>query len=193
MGIKSDAKTVSELTMRQARDQFYKNNGFPADGGVSHETWSIVGCRDLKVYLPNFEWRKKAIPKHDLHHIITGYPFSPAGEFQISAWEFAAGRYRNFFTTLFCLPLVSMGAIWIPKRTFAAFVRGRNSKTLYGETDYEKILAKTVEEVRRELLPQTTLKPLMADRISYLGLVTSSALVIAAPFVLLGIIWLGLT
>lgn len=33
-------------------------------------------------------WRKKAVPYHDLHHVLTGYPFSPAGEFEMAAWEF---------------------------------------------------------------------------------------------------------
>jgi len=95
----------SELTLRQARDLFYKTHGFPEDGGVSKNKWSPIGCRDLKVYLPNFEWRKKAIPYHDLHHIIAEYQFCPTGEFQVAAWEFAAGKYPNIFTTFFALIL----------------------------------------------------------------------------------------
>jgi ubiquinone biosynthesis protein Coq4 len=64
--------------------------------------------------LPNFKWRRRALPIHDLHHVIAGYEFSSYGEFEMSAWEFAAGPH--VLSTLFCLPLVSMGAVVIRAR-----------------------------------------------------------------------------
>ena len=98
-------------SLKEAVAQFYTRHGLPVDGGVSAKRWSPVGCRDLKVYLPNFEWRRRALPLHDIHHVLTGYPFRPTGEFEMAAWEFAAGRYPNPLSTLFCLPLVSMGGL----------------------------------------------------------------------------------
>lgn len=174
------------MTLRQARDLFYRQHGFPQDGGVSASWWSPIGCRDLKVYLPNFRWRRKALPYHDLHHILTGYPFRPSGEFQMSAWEFAAGRYPNIYTTLFCLPLVSLGAVLVPRRTFAAYVRGRHSKTLYCRGNYETLLNCTVEKLRREILPGDVVAPSAKDYLAYSGLVAASALVLCSPFLLIG-------
>ncbi|MGB1799676.1 MAG: hypothetical protein ACPHLK_02470, partial [Gammaproteobacteria bacterium] len=95
----------------------------------------------------------KALPYHDLHHILTGYEFRPTGEFQIAAWEFAAGKYPNIYTTLFCIPLVSLGAIFIPIRTFKAFVIGRRSKTLYSINDYDALLERKVSDVQKEIIP----------------------------------------
>lgn len=179
------------ITLRVARDIFYKENRFPEDGGISKTRWSPIGCRTLKVYLPNFKWRRKAIPFHDMHHILTGYEFSPTGEFQISAWEFAAGRYPNVLTTLFCLPLVCMGALMIPKRTFAAFVRGRRSKTLYAHMEYEKLLDKTIHELRLEVLPKGNVTPVARDYIAFSALVACSALEMLAPLILISAYLIG--
>jgi hypothetical protein len=58
---------------------------------------------------------------------------------QMAAWEFAAGRYRHWAATLFCLPLALMGFIWAPRRTARA---GLISTSLYGsELDLDKPLA----------------------------------------------------
>lgn len=182
----------SELTLREARDLFYKTHGFPEDGGITKAKWSPIGCRDLKVYLPNFEWRKKAIPYHDLHHILTKYQFSPIGEFQVAAWEFAAGKYPNIYTTLFCIPLVSMGAFLIPAIQFRAYIRGRRSRTLYEGYSYEELLDKTVGELREEILPKENFKANLSDYINYVKLVMLSASVIATPFLLIFFIYLGI-
>lgn len=183
-----------ELTLREARDLFYNAHGFTGDGGVSKDKWSPFGCRDLKVYLPNFEWRKKAIPFHDLHHIIGEYKFCPTGEFQVAAWEFAAGKYPNIFTTLFCIPLVSMGAFLIPRKQFQAFIRGRRSNTLYQNYSYNDLLDKTVGELREEILPNEKYTPNLNDYFEYLKIVSLSATatVTVTPFILLFLISLSI-
>ena len=64
------------------------------------------------------------------------------GEMQMAAWEFAAGRYRHWAATLFCLPLALMGFIWAPRRTALAFRAGLISTSLYGsELDLDRPLA----------------------------------------------------
>lgn len=183
-------EVAPDTTLREARDLFYAAHEFPQDGGVTRAKWSPIGCRDLKVYLPNFKWRRKAIPFHDLHHIVADYEFCPTGEFQVAAWEFAAGKYPNIFTTLFCIPLVSMGALSIPKKQFRAFVRGRRSRTLYGNYDYETLLNKTLGEIRREILPEKKNKVGFDDYFEYAKLVFLSAMVIATPLLLMVLMFL---
>lgn len=182
-------KISPDLTLREARDLFYKSHGFPEDGGITKDKWSLFGCRDLKVYLPNFDWRKKAIPFHDLHHIIGEYEFSPTGEFQVAAWEFAAGKYPNIFTTCFCLPLVSIGALLIPSRQFKAFVRGRNSSTLYQCYSYNDLLDKSVGELRKEILPNTNSIPNIFDYLAYIKIVGLSVIVTSSPFLILFLLY----
>lgn len=172
------------LTLREARAVFYHRNGFPQDGGAQAQRWAPFGCRDLKVHLPNFKWRRRALPLHDLHHVITGYQFSPSGEFEMAAWEFAAGRYPHILSTLFCLPLVGIGAVVIPQRTFLAFTKGRRSKTLYAERDIDTLLDRTVRDTQLRCLPAGTVQAEFRDWVGFVALVVTSALVISSPLLL---------
>ena len=59
----------------------------------------------------------------------------------MAAWEFAAGRYRHWAATLFCLPLALMGVVFAPRRTARAFRAGLISESLYGsELDLDEPL-----------------------------------------------------
>jgi hypothetical protein len=172
------------LTLREARAVCYRRSGFPPDGGVHEHRWMSFACRDLQVHLPNFKWRRRALPVHDLHHAITGYRFSPQGEFEMAAWEFAAGRHPHMLSTLFCLPLVSVGAAVIPKRTFAAFVSGRRSRTLYCERDLDALLDKPLRDAQLKCLPSGTVRAGWRDWGAFVVLVVASLLVIGTPFLL---------
>jgi hypothetical protein len=87
----------------------------------------------LTIRLPNFSWRRRAIDVHDLHHLMTGYPMTMRGEFQMAAWELGAGRYADWRATLFCAPLLLAGLFWSPSRMRAAYKAGRRTVSLYRE------------------------------------------------------------
>lgn len=169
-----------DLTVRDARALFFQNNGLAHDGGYSASWWS---CRlgRLKLVFYNFRWRRRAIPQHDLHHIVTGYPCTPAGEIQMAAWEFAAGRFPHPCATLFCLPLVFLGAVFLPRRSFAAFLRGRKSTSLYATPLGEDLLGSRLSALRAERLPATEAKASPRDRLAYGILVAQSAALVLGP------------
>lgn len=128
------------MTAAEALKLYYAANGIEADPAHS-STWT---CRigPVVIRLPNWRWRREAVTRHDLHHVLTGYPCTMSGEMQIAAWEFAAGRYRHWGATLFCLPLAIAGFVCAPRRTARAFRRGLNSTSLYGvELDLTKPVA----------------------------------------------------
>jgi hypothetical protein len=85
----------------------------------------------LILRFPNFRWRRRAIEAHDLHHLMTGYPMTVRGEFQMAAWEFGAGRYPHWGATLFCGPLILLGLLWSPPAMWRAWRAGRRSQSLY--------------------------------------------------------------
>lgn len=64
----------------------------PPNSVPAPESWWHFEVLGVRIYCYNFNWRRQAIAHHDLHHIVTGYPCSLAGEVQVAAWEFAAGR-----------------------------------------------------------------------------------------------------
>jgi hypothetical protein len=176
----------AKLTVKEARALHYAAHKLPPDGGVSARHWTMLRLGRWHVQLSNFRWRKRALPRHDLHHVITGYACSPTGEFQMAAWEFAAGRFPNCWSTLFCLPLVGMGALLTPTASFAAFLRGRHGRTLYRTALTEDLLGMPVAELRTRMLPATLPNATMRDRIAYgrllllsMGLLLSPALLLA--------------
>jgi hypothetical protein len=174
-------------TVKTALCAFYAAQGLPPDGGQAQENWAIE-LPGLAIPLPNFAWRKRALPLHDLHHLVTGYPCSPMGEFEMAAWEFAAGRYPHPLATAFCLPLVSMGAVLAPRRTFAAFVRGRSSTTLYSQGLTPCVLDTSLAQLKRELLAHQApgLRP--ADVCAYMGWVVAALVWTLMPFMALAFV-----
>src|SRR5262245_50514331 len=86
-------KTTSpdpKLTLRAARDVYFSENGFGADGGYS-AAWVDFKLGPLPMPFPNTPGRVRAVQHHDLHHLITGYGTDIRGEMEISAWELGSG------------------------------------------------------------------------------------------------------
>jgi hypothetical protein len=142
-------------------------------------TWPFT-IGPVTIPMPNFSWRRAAIQRHDLHHILTGYPFTMRGEFQVATWEFAAGRYPHWGATLLLLPLVVMGLFWSPAAIWRAFVKGRGELSLYRpelrEAAGRLSLAALSERTRVQWRGNE-----VADAVAFAWLMLQSASVIAAP------------
>jgi hypothetical protein len=117
-------------TLRSALADYFAANGFPADGGYA-ATWVPLDFGPLRVYLYNSMARKRAVPIHDLHHLLTGYATTPSGEAEVAAWEFGAGTWPYWFATVINLPALGYGVVLWPGRMWAAFRRGRRMTSLY--------------------------------------------------------------
>jgi hypothetical protein len=175
-------------SIAEALRLYYRKSRLAADGGRFAQTWNLVSLGTLHVKLSNFAWRKRAIVCHDIHHLLTGYPCTIHGELQIAAWEFAAGRFPSASATLFCLPLVAMGAVALPRASFAAYVRGRHSKTLYSRVLSERLLMLSVQDLQKCHLPPTQATATWRDRVAYAALAgISFGLIIGPPLILTGL------
>ncbi|MDB5216572.1 MAG: hypothetical protein JWO86_4499 [Myxococcaceae bacterium] len=137
-----------DMTMRAARDRYFEVNGFGKDGGYD-DAWVDFKLGPIPMPFPNTAGRIKAVRFHDLHHILTGYDTNATGEFEISAWEIGAGCRSMPAAWVINMGGLASGTISAPKRIFGAFVRGRRSRTLYGET-FEPLLERTVAEMRAD-------------------------------------------
>ena len=134
----------------------------------------------LTVPVPNFSWRRAAIQRHDLHHILNGFPFSMRGEFQVATWEFAAGRYPHLGASLLLLPLVMLGMLWSPRAIWRAFMKGRRATSLYRP----ELLSLDLPALRHRIggsAPVRDAQVDRADRIAFAKLVLQSAAVLLAP------------
>ena len=137
-----------------------------------------IGPVTLRV--PNFSWRRAAIQRHDLHHILNGFPFNMRGEFQVATWEFAAGRYPHLGASLLLLPLVMLGLLWSPRATWRAFMKGRGARSLY----HPEMLAVDLSALRSLVAGSAPAAPAPvrpSDMIAFGSLVVQSAAVMLAP------------
>lgn len=143
-----DTARRDERTLREARAQYFVENGFGEDGGYG-SPWVDFKLGPLPLPFPNTGSRVRAVGYHDLHHLITGYRTDLLGEFEISAWELGGGCKDYAAAWILDLSGMATGLLLSPRRMFRAFVRGRRSRTVYGE-DIEKLLDRSVADVRDE-------------------------------------------
>jgi hypothetical protein len=134
------------MTMRDARKVYFDANHFGDDGGYG-DAWVDFKLGPIPFPFPNTAGRVRAVRYHDVHHVLTGYDTNFVGELEISAWEIAAGC--KGYTAAWILNLSGLGGglLRAPGRVFAAFVRGRASRTVYDE-ELEPLLDRTVGDLR---------------------------------------------
>jgi hypothetical protein len=137
-------------SLRDARAQYFRDNGFGDDGGYSAKLVHVkVG--PIPFSFPNTPQRIRAVRYHDLHHVLTGYRTDFVGEAQISAWEIASGCRDMVAAWILNLGAMAVGMLFDPRAVFRAFVRGRHTQNLYGETFDEALLDRTVGATREQL------------------------------------------
>lgn len=150
MDLQAPGKACSEsMLLEDARDLFLAPNGFSVrDYAAPTFTIGILGMR-LK--FPNTKGRKRAVPLHDLHHVLTGFGTNWVGEAEIGAWELRAGC-NSFITYYLNGGGVLIGLFLSPSRVLRAFRAAKGQRTLYRDpASYEQLLQMSVGEVRKRL------------------------------------------
>lgn len=139
-------------SVRAALDDYLASNGFDIHdydaptyevdlAEVTGEVWAF----------PNLPARKRAVPRHDLHHAVTGYGTDVLGEAEIGAWELVAGC-NSLFLRWINLSAVGLGLWLSPWRTVRAAARAVGQRTLYRDPlPYPALLEMTVGELRARL------------------------------------------
>ena len=133
-------------TMREERQRYFEENGFGEDGGYNDD-WVKVKLGPIPVAIPNSPARKKAVPFHDMHHILTGYQTDWNGEAEIAAWELASGCKHMIAAWILNLFAMGMKLPISAGRIYTAFMRGRQSRNLYDQ-DLDTLLDQPAGEVR---------------------------------------------
>lgn len=136
-----------QLDIVTARAKFFAHYGFGADGGYEAQ-WVGIRIGWIRLVLPNTPGRVRAMPRHDLHHILTGYPPDWRGETFLAAWELASGHGRYWTARLICLWAFALGLLAHPRQLFRAFREGRKHRSLYTLQLDPWDLAYTLSEVK---------------------------------------------
>lgn len=140
---------VTSPTMREALDQYFRRSGFSADSYTDPTfTLKLLG---IPFTFPSTAGRKRALPLHDFHHILTGYGTDWVGEAEIGAWELRAGC-KDLAAYVLNGGGVIIGLLLSPLRVWRAFRAARGQHTLYREPEpYEQLLALSVYTLRHRL------------------------------------------
>jgi hypothetical protein len=157
-----------QSTLLEARRQYFEANGFPLDGGYEAK-WVDFELGPIPMPFPNSDARRRAVKYHDLHHVLTGYQTDIHGEAEISAWELAAGCGDMIAAWGLNLGGMALGMLISPGRTWRAWVRGCQSKTLYHARLDDELLQRKLGEVRNELaLDRKPERASIADRVRFI-------------------------
>jgi len=141
---------MDDLPVKVALPIFRKEFNLDIPGGDDEIVRIVIGR--IVLYIPNFETRKKIVLLHDIHHLATGYSAFFKGETEISAWELSAGCYNNWVAFIINIYAFMIGLIINPTKVWRAWVRGRNTRTLYFMGyPYDELLQKTVGAIKKEL------------------------------------------
>ncbi|MCB9795625.1 MAG: hypothetical protein H6741_23250 [Alphaproteobacteria bacterium] len=159
---------MSDIRVRDARRDYFIQAGF-GEGGNYEDTWAWFVAGPLRVPIYNTAGRIYAVRYHDLHHLITGYRTDWRGEFEIAAWEIGAGCGDASFAWMINLSGLGAGLLTLPRRTAAAFYRGRRSRSLYGR-EIESLLDMPLAALQAEVgTDQAAVAPTLRDRLALLG------------------------
>jgi hypothetical protein len=157
----------ADSALRAARERYFEINNFK-DGGYE-EGWVKMKAGPVPIWFPNTVARVKAVKFHDIHHVLTEYPTTWAGEAEIGAWEVATGCAAHYQAWLLNLLAFAIGLVINPRGVYLAFMRGRHTRNLYRTTYSDELLARTVGEMRRELkLDKEPVRPSPADRRAFI-------------------------
>jgi hypothetical protein len=137
------------LNLKEARDLFLAANGLRiADYAAPTFT---IGFWGLQLKFPNTKARKRIVPLHDLHHVLTGYGTDWLGEAEIGAWELRAGC-DSFVAYFLNGGGVLIGLVLSPRSVWRAFRAAKGQRTLYSESaNYDSILQMSVGEARKRI------------------------------------------
>jgi hypothetical protein len=182
---------ADNLTVKEARDVYFQRSGF--DERTYTDPWVKLPVLGRTVYLPNAKLRRKAVPLHDIDHILTEYQTDWLGEWQISAYEMGTGCGTYWAAWILNMQAIVVGAIRAPKACIKAFSRGRRSKGVYSYPSFESLLTENVGDLRRKTTAtEQNIIPTVQERVLFYFVVFLSAVFNFAPLVILGIFILTL-
>lgn len=177
-------------TVLAARTRYLRDNGFDA---AYTERWVKLAAGPLTIWLPNASGRVRAVKRHDVHHVLTGYATTWTGEGEIAAWELASGCGSYRWAWALNLSALPIGIALAPRAMLRAFARGRRSGNLYcraGGAD-DALLARSLAELRAELgLDQPPARAGLRDAAGLVAFGVAGALqLLAVPALVVALVW----
>jgi hypothetical protein len=184
---------MEDKTIKELLPGFYKQYNLGMDGGQSSSSVRVELTKKLTLYIPNFTARRKAVLKHDIHHIVTGYTSTMKGETEIGAWEIGSGCSHYWAAWVLDASGFMTGILFNLWGVLKAFARGRRTRNLYFDNiSDDKALDMKLSEIQKLLYldkyPRNT-TPSFIDILIFAvyalaGLIYSILSMLLIPFIL---------
>jgi len=185
---------MEDKTLKELLPDFYKEYHLGDEGGLHQSSVRVEVTKNIILYIPNFTARRKAVIKHDIHYIVTGYPSTFKGESEIGAWEIGSGCKHYWAAWVLDASGFMTGIVFNLWGVLKAFARGRKTKNLYYDNiPDDKALEMKLSEIQKFLWLDkytTTTKPSIIDTLVFalyalLGLIYSILSILLIPFILI--------
>lgn len=185
---------MEDKTLKDLLPDFYKEYNLGEEGGNNKSSVRVEVTKKIVLYIPNFKARRKAVIKHDIHHIVTGYRSTLKGETEIGAWEIGSGCKGYWAAWVLDASGVMTGIVFNLWGVLKAFARGRRTRNLYHDiAPNEKVLNMNVDDVKKLLYLDKyskSTKPSFIDIIlftvfAFFGLIYSVLSILLLPFILI--------
>jgi hypothetical protein len=192
---------MEDKTIKELLPGFYKQYNLGMDGGQSSSSVRVELTKKLILYIPNFAARRKAVLKHDIHHIVTGYTSTMKGETEIGAWEIGSGCSHYWAAWVLDASGFMTGILFNLWGVLKAFARGRRTRNLYFDNiSDDKALDMKLSEIQKLLYldkyPRNT-TPSFIDILIFAvyalaGLIYSILSILLLPFILIYTVYVKL-
>ncbi len=182
---------MEDKTIKELLPGFYKEYNLGMDGGQSSSFVRVEVTKKITLYIPNFKARRKAVIKHDIHHIVTGYRSTFKGESEIGAWEIGSGCKHYWAAWVLDASGFMTGIVFNLWGVLKAFARGRRTRNLYyDDISTEEALNMKVSELKKCLSLDkypTNTKPTFVDLLlfAFFALIFSILSILLLPFIMI--------
>jgi hypothetical protein len=182
-----------DLSLREAAALHLADAGLEPDGGAESR-WVKARLGPIPFAYPNTRGRKRLLLTHDLHHLLAGYSTDLVGEAEMGAWELGSGM-RDRTGVRLAIRVFGFALPRHPARLLQAFARGRRCRNLLDHPIDDRLLDRSVADVRGELgLDQAPTPPSQADRRAFRGWAAKALAIVWGPLLpMAALAWWWLT
>jgi hypothetical protein len=170
------------MTISKALQQFYKENNFNDDGGLSEDYFELK-FNLFRLKLPNTQFRKDVIHIHDIQHILYNCDTSWKGEAFIAGWEISTGIGKHLPIGFFSLWAMGFSLFIYPKEVFKGYKVGLNTIGVIDLKIVKEALLKMSVSELTERIKKDKIQPL--NWFQFLFWTFISAFVFLFPFLVL--------
>ena len=178
------------MTIAQALQEFYKENNFAEDGGLSEDTFELK-FRLFTIKLPNSQFRKDVIHIHDIQHVLYNCDTTWKGESFIAGWEIATGFWKYFPIGFMSLWAMGFSLLNYPMEVYKGYKAGLKCNGIMDlKMTKAELLNLSVEKLKELINKKKPIKMNLFQWVVFIFWILLSEMIFLFPVSLIPILYL---